>query len=355
MHKKIRRLLAAAAVSLACSCTLTVGNSGGAHALANRSLRFAAETPAEIGRKRLTSRMSPLPTSNRVTVVGWVDGDAIDPMAIAKRPGKETVAQVGGIHLDNADARYRCFEVMSKLWAASLSEGQTELPFIGSRTEYADGLFTQAELVKSSANDEPPGKLTPKYIDDGDYRLLNDFQVVLALDGSRPVDVMRSEARIGLTPLPCGVRNLRNTPVGKKMVDWSGLNATETHPTMHNRRLCIVDSIMQVSQGRLGEKGRSVQRLLTFQEPPKGRNRTKPKPVPAPDELTPWIWSAISFDKAGRFLLHKQVFPTYYVYINGKLDPERTSRQVRLSEFLKLDAQSQFDAKSAGFDRGECR
>ena len=63
-------------------------------------------------------------------------------------------------------------------------------------------------------------------------------------------------------------------------------------------------------------------------------------PIPP---VTPYIWSFPLIDATGQYTISTQVFPSYYVYENGKLVSTRP--QAALETFLRLNATSQISAK----------
>lgn len=274
--------------------------------------------------------------SSRVTVVGWVDGTAIDPDAIAPHASK-TVKRY---------FRERCAYAATLI--ATKGIFSKDLQFIDSRSPEQDRLYAQAFLVKSSANAPPPDtveKLLPRK----DFRLMNDFQVVGA-DGRRfAPQLPRHEAVVGETPFPCdGGAKLRGAPWLRNKIDEVRLDKSESH-TRNGEWLEPegVERIAQLNQGRLGWLGQLFQKALTSD------NRD-------PSEITPWVWSLVAFDEKGRFVVKNAGFPTYSVYVNGKLVQKCGTKQAPFEEFSKRDASWQFDTAGVDlakldFETGECR
>jgi hypothetical protein len=279
----------------------------------------------------------------RVTVVAWVDGGAIIPESIAPGAGENVRRQFKNI--ENApgdvDAMIRCMSAMGELLFATISPG-TPFVFMDERSLAEDALFTQAALVKSSANKRPPSRLTEKYLHGRDYRLLNDFRVVGGLNRAF-VQAPKQIAEVGNTPLPCGGEKvIRQFVDADTLPDWAELGKGEEH-TMNGRRVCRwrKDEVTQVSEGRIGRKGREIQRLLS--------DSTR-----GPNEITPFIWAGVNFYRNGSFSVDTQSFPTYSVFIDGELDDSRTSKQSSFKEFVAKDATSQYLVAGTDFDRGKC-
>jgi hypothetical protein len=333
--------LTAAAVGLVCSCSPLIGWRS------ERRPRVSRYQPVTVGWNGSSDDHGRSPqVSPRVTVVAWVDADAINVKDLALKASEGARHYLGGMDeagLD-ASAKARCRGLVTRLFASALMPTSGLPHFINPRNKEADSLYAQGMFLKSSANAEPPQSLTEDYIRKGDYRLINDFQVVL--DPVLASRVPHQTARVGKTPLPCGLAS--ETMLSEGIKAWAG--EADEHPAMHGRRLCSprLDSVMQISQGRLGKTGRNIQRLLTV-------NKNSAAPV------TPWIWAAIEINKAGKLLpLRKQVFPTYYVYINGKMDPLRSAtKQPSFIDFLRPKQleyrQSDFDELSKDLIPGGCR
>jgi hypothetical protein len=282
----------------------------------------------------------------RVTVVGWVNGPAIDLKTVAPRPSDTVKTQFRNIDdvRSNRKARRGCISAMAELLGAWISPG-TQLPFVSEKSPYDDAVYAGAALVKSSANHTPPPKLTDDYIRGGDYRLLNDFQVLGGADRAF-AQVTASRAIVGRTPLPCGGEEvIRKSRLASMVTNWLDLGTSDAHEQMNNRRFCNARTghITQISEGRIGRMGREVQKILT------GSTRRA-------DDIVPWIYSAVSFNRNAVLSLQTQAFPTYFVYIDGRLDRNRTVKQGKYADFVSRDATSQFSANGIDFDtnRGKC-
>lgn len=231
---------------------------------------------------------------------------------------------------------------MAQLLFAAISPGTT-LVFMDERTFADDGLYAQAALVKSSANAPPPQRLTQAYMNRRDYRLLNDFRV---LGGQNRIFARAPQhtADVGNTPLPCGGEKVVRRFVDPDVLpEWAEAGKSDEHP-MNDRRVCRwrKDKVTQISEGRIGRKGREIQRLLS------GSTRS-------PDDLTPYIWSAVNFGPDGTFSIDTQNFPTYSVFVDGELDDGWTSKQAGFTQFVSKDATSQYEVSGTDFDRGRCK
>ena len=280
--------------------------------------------------------------SDRVTVVAWVDGTAIDPNDLAPHASKKVHRWFAGMAPDAGPvARGACYTVMTHLYAASKAEFPPKFWYYFSKKSVAeDSLYAQAMLLKSTANAKP--KDLASVMSSGDYRLINDFQVSYgsALAARTPHRV----AKVGRTPLPCGL--------DEKIFDdiKDQLGHSDAHPEMHDKRLCRngLDTVMQVSQGRLGKTGRNIQQLLSVD-------------TRSADQMVPWIWATVEFNGSGEVSrMRKQVFPTYYVYINGELDEEESSTpQANFADFLNPEhpeyTRKDFEELSKDLTEGGCR
>jgi hypothetical protein len=349
MIKTMAGMLAATAMGLMCGCAPP--SAGGSPyrltAMSSATLEPDAAPPLEKHVRR-----------PRVTVVGWMDASQIHPKSVAPNSSSTVRNMVGDLHRADVDqlAQLNCMSIMGQLWLASLAEiPATMLPFINEDTQAQDGLFVQAELLKATGNGKPPAIMTDEYINGGDYRLLNDFEIVDGADGSFARQARRRTAKVGLTPLPCAPSKLTT-----ETVEWLSWMDADSHPAMHDRRLCDAElgRVVQVSQGRIGKTGRNIQRLLSV--PTRSETERTSKRKKAPVDLTPWIFTAVIFEKnKPDGLLVKQNFPTYFVYIDGRLQPQRTAYQPSFVEFLRPARweylQKDFDAAGIDFDRGGCR
>jgi hypothetical protein len=95
-----------------------------------------------------------------------------------------------------------------------------------------------------------------------------------------------------------------------------------------------------MAEGRIGDEGQRVNFTLNW-----CTNTLLPCSMDGYQNVTPWIWSVVRFDTSGgKGVPDHQIFPTYYVYENGKL--VSAFAQSDLATFTKLDGSSQISAKS---------
>ena len=280
--------------------------------------------------------------SDRVTVVAWVDGTAINPNGLAPNASSKVHRWFAGMAPAAGPIdRGVCYTVMTHLYAASKAEFPPKFWYYFSKRSVAeDSLYAQAMLLKSTANAKP--KDLASVMSSGDYRLINDFQISYgaALAARTP----HSLAKVGRTPLPCGLEPLLSEEIKDR------LSRSDAHPEMHDKRLCRngLDTVMQVSQGRLGKTGRNIQQLLSVD-------------TRSADQMVPWIWATVEFNRSGEVSrTRKQMFPTYYVYINGELDKDESSTpQANFANFLHPEhpeyTRKDFEELSKDLTEGGCR
>lgn len=93
----------------------------------------------------------------------------------------------------------------------------------------------------------------------------------------------------------------------------------------------------QLAEGRIGRDGQTVNMTVN------GCTRTNANGIcNAPvTPVTPYIWSYPLFDARGQYTIsgQTQIFPTYYVYENGKL--VKKIRQSAVEDFVRLNSTSQ--------------
>jgi hypothetical protein len=209
-----------------------------------------------------------------VTVIGWIDGSQIT------LPTNESLA------LDVA--------LNSTQTACLAEEGLWAINQIGAATGPNDPAYANAWLLKNSANSTPPSTITPSIqsILFTTYRLFNDF------GGSSSVG-----AWVGWTLDPCGT--LAALP-GQSYASNGYSNVSGAGNTY------------QLAEGRIGPVGQAVYATLNNQQ------------------SVPWIWSVVEFNSSGASVnitspANYQIFPTYYVYVNGVLNPNYTITQSSVS------------------------
>ena len=278
--------------------------------------------------------------SHRVTVVGWVDGDKIQPNLLA--PNHSATVE----HAFETDRA--TFKQLVRIYLATapdsigIRQQPPSLPFLTSEPD--DRLYVEAILLKRSAN-EPPDRELSKVQQSGDFRLLADFRV--AGGEATPFATFPiASARIGRTPSP-----FLDPLLPRRLLDdfAEKLEEAEVDVKMNGRVFCSCrhDAVEIVAQGRVGKFGQLLQRVFTDWTRPTG-------------EATPWIWAAIRFSRSGKFTIATQRFPTYAVYIDGVRHDDLTRSQEILTDFLKLDHNSHFfdgdlAPKAVNISEGGCR
>lgn len=246
--------------------------------------------------------------SPRVTVVGWIDSDAINLDEIAPNHSRRLRTML--------ESPAQCLFLVMQ-WAASEELG----PFAIDKPQ--DALYAKAYLVKASGNARPDQTLPPDYAAQEDYKLLNEFQTSASASGQFEHVNMSRRALVGRTKDPCGL--IRNEAARYRPFTLQG----EVHD-LNGDYITVDDgsAVVQINQARINEAAQAVERNLT-------------DPTKQPGEVTPWIYSAIRFDKTGRYTVCTQRFPSYSIYVGGNLVEER--KQSNLADFLKLDHTSQTD------------
>jgi hypothetical protein len=88
----------------------------------------------------------------------------------------------------------------------------------------------------------------------------------------------------------------------------------------------------QLAEGRVGADAQAVNMTLNACTSTNFAGFCN-APVPP---VTPYIWSFPLFDATGAYTVNTQIFPTYYVYEEGKL--VNKIPQTALENFIKLNA-----------------
>ncbi len=158
-----------------------------------------------------------------------------------------------------------------------------------------DRAYASAWLVQNSANDEPPSTIDPSTFASvaTNYRSFNR-------SGNSP-----GGHEIGITPNPC------------KSGIYNYVEAAQPHPDDGMTGTSQSGKTYQIAEGRIGLIGQYVNESVN--QIARGS--------------TPWIYSVIEFDPSGKPTTLQAAFPTYYVYINGQLQPSMTSTQTSVSNF----------------------
>ena len=90
----------------------------------------------------------------------------------------------------------------------------------------------------------------------------------------------------------------------------------------------------QLAEGRVGSEGQKINMTLNSCTSRDSINRCNASAPPT----TPYVWAYPLFDSQGLYTVSGQIFPTYYIYENGILVPEKTIAQHPLEDFIKLNA-----------------
>lgn len=241
---------------------------------------FAVTLPPE----KLTQDITPSPITRDVTVIAWVRGDTIQLPAGANQ----------GLVDSLASSLLGC-PALTFDWRS----GKREKIFSDIDRRYAN-----AFLLKNSANQPPPNSITPATeISKREHRLLNrakaEFRVTNGAIGALRF-IHSNIPEIGDTFDPC-----------KGWVPFAG----EAHPLANGKQAVSASgALFQLNEGRIGPGGQAVNRTLN------ACSQFDCEHI-LPGPTTPWIWSTIRFDSEGNLTapLDHQIFPTYYVYEEGRL------------------------------------
>lgn len=248
-----------------------------------------------------------IPT-NDVVVLGWVDPNVV---ALPEGANPLLVAEL------NDPTGVACLDLLAE-WAA----GVRSLILSDADRQYAN-----AFLLKNSGNLFPQNTIDPVAEESkGEYRLFNRLQVAYRVkDGklTAPPKFVNARTIVGTTPNPC---NRLLTPAEAEAHVANGAKGATTSNT----------GVFQVNQGRLGTLGQAVDRTLN-------------DPGGTVGATTPWIWSAIKFDDKGELVYpftigtkgNHQIFPTYFVYKDGRIDQTLSFTQSHPETFISLDETSQ--------------
>jgi hypothetical protein len=152
-----------------------------------------------------------------------------------------------------------------------------------------DRRYANAFLLAHSGNDEPAAQIDPASVQGGgDYRLFNRLQAVIDPDEAQ-FEYLQQAAVVGSTPNPC--------PLGPSADG-------EAHPNNGANGFTTSGAgLYQLAEGRLGSLGQKVNKTLN-------------------GGTTPWIWSVIRFNMQAELdpsAIDHAIFPTYYLYEDGKL------------------------------------
>ncbi len=114
---------------------------------------------------------------------------------------------------------------------------------------------------------------------------------------------------------------------------------SEAHPD--NGKRGITGSALhafQLVEARVGPDGQAVNMTINRCTSTNSVGLCNAPPSPT----VPYIWSFPLFDFQGQYTVGHQIFPTYYIYENGKL--VNKIAQSPVEEFIKFDSSSQVHA-----------
>jgi hypothetical protein len=223
-----------------------------------------------------------------VTIVGWIDGNAIT------LPAGESLS----LRLDFPESGSN---------VAAFAGCELQLLFLTNNAlgdvsnNATDKAYALSWLLKYSGNHNPGTTISPNtyYTGSGQYRLFNDQQLNF-----------HNMELVGASPDPCGGQVF--TVAGES--------------SQYNQKLGTSPSgySYALAEGRVGSWGRTSWLLLTGND-------------------VPWIWSVIEYDANGNPARYQdaanyQIFPTYSVYINGQFVYKKSQSSV--SDFINLNLSS---------------
>ncbi len=191
-----------------------------------------------------------------------------------------------------------------------------------------DRQYANAFLIANSGNHEPPQTLDfNPYVKAGDFRAYNRVQAKLSAQGEQllSAEFLSSSAINGNTVDSCHsalTPGFLLTPELHPDNGAKGITASKLHA-------------FQLNEGRVGSAGQAVNMTLNACSSKDAAGLCN-----APSSPTvPYIWSFPLFDFQGQYTVGHQIFPSYYVYENGKL--VNRIGQSALEEFIKLNSSSQ--------------
>jgi len=245
-----------------------------------------------------------------VTVIGWIDGDAIT------FPSADNVSNTTFLALN-------AFCAPTLL---ALDEGNRSVI----RSDF-DRQYVNAFLLSHSKNNEPPQTLEfNSYENGGDFRAFNRVQAKLSAKGQQILrtEFLSSTALNGNTVDSC---QSIFTPASKLV--------SEAHSDNGKKGITVAGlHVFQLNEGRVGKDGQSVNMTVNYCTSTDAAGLCN-----APSSPTvPYIWSFPLFDFQAQYTVGHQIFPTYYIYENGKL--VNKIAQSPLEEFIKLNSSSQIHA-----------
>jgi hypothetical protein len=254
-----------------------VTGSGGAAPSFTTTTSTEASTTAETA--CMEAPTAPAPNAE-VTIVAWIDGNAITlPSGENSKLATDfpPTGPLGPVYLEQYTA---CITQTAQLGTGHLGDVSTA----------SDKAYANAWLLKFSANQDPGSSIPNTFMSQtSSFRFFNDYAPGLGI----------SNTAVGKTLDPCGsgigVSGVANPNDGKVDTSFYG-------------------DQYQLAEVRVGQAGQTGWKTLN--------NKRE----------IPWVWSVIEFDKNGYPDLGRiqnasptnpttnyQIFPTYSVYVNGKL------------------------------------
>jgi hypothetical protein len=253
--------------------------------------------------------------TNNITVIGWVDKTAI------------TIPPTNSVNPTLVSNLNDSF-IQCPLTLNSLRTGDRSII-----TSDIDRQYANALLLTNSSNDTSPDNLTASVLKGGNFRAYNETQAAIYTKDSQisNVNFANPTPALGHTPDAC------HSPVITAFNFILNFEKPEAHPD--NGKNGVTPSglkVFQIAEGRVGPGGQAVNMTLnscTSTDPQSGHCNA---PVPP---VTPYIWSVPLLDLQNQYTVNTQIFPTYYVYENGKI--VKKIPQSALEDFIKLNATSQ--------------
>ncbi len=249
--------------------------------------------------------------TKEITVVGWVDKDAIS---------------VPDVTLVNPDL----IVALDDHCVGTLVDYR-----LGARDfirSDVDRQYANAFLLRNSNNNPPPQQLNSSYLAAADFRAFNRLQsAFLSLNNQilGPQYFSVSEA-LGNSVDSChsiltpafALRSQAHPDNGAKGVTGSKLK------------------VFHLNEGRVGLDGQEINFTVNYctQLTLDGFGNCHGD-VSA---VTPYIYSLVKFDSAGNYTIDHQIFPTYSIYEDGQL--VNVDHQHPLEDFIKLNSNSQIKA-----------
>lgn len=247
--------------------------------------------------------------TKEITVIGWINGLAVT------FPSSDSVSSVLRLDL-NVSCAITIFRFLS---------GDRSL--INSD---ADRQYVNSFLIANSNNHEPPPTLDSSILKRGDFRAFNRLQATINKVGSRI-----TTARPLISVIALG-----NTIDSCSSI-FTPTSALKPEPHPDNGKTGTTPSglhFFQLNEGRVGADGQKVNMTLNACT---SKNAAGLCNAPA-GPTVPYIWSFPLFDPQAQYTVEHQIFPTYYIYEDGKL--VNKAGQSALEDFIKLNSSSQVKA-----------